>query len=299
MPAAASPPRSPHPVVPRWIGVVFPATIASAIVFGIAYVVNVTFVPFVVALTASAGLGLTSGFATRWSLKHRHLLVRLSAAIIGLTVGLLLLGLITLGDAGIGPLNYSNIAPDWAGLLQLASGIVTATLALLAGRSPVPWLQSAGHPRTLALSARIRARGSQVRDWWEGTGLFRSLTQLGQRFVDSEEAPPPAQRSPSRRPRVVREIRSEMPPRPFRPNRLQVMLSGWKEGLNRRGRAVMNWRSRLGVRVGEVAENRCPYCLDTIHRNDPRGTVVCSICHTPHHADCWAVTGMCQIPHKH
>jgi hypothetical protein len=23
----------------------------------------------------------------------------------------------------------------------------------------------------------------------------------------------------------------------------------------------------------------------------------CSICHTPHHADCWAMTGVCQIPH--
>jgi hypothetical protein len=25
--------------------------------------------------------------------------------------------------------------------------------------------------------------------------------------------------------------------------------------------------------------------------------VECKICHTLHHADCWAVTGACQIPH--
>ena len=48
--------------------------------------------------------------------------------------------------------------------------------------------------------------------------------------------------------------------------------------------------------VGET-EHRCPYCLEVVVRNDPRGVTVCPICHTRHHADCWAVTGMCQVPH--
>jgi hypothetical protein len=26
---------------------------------------------------------------------------------------------------------------------------------------------------------------------------------------------------------------------------------------------------------------------------------VCPICHTHHHADCWEVTGTCQVPHMH
>jgi hypothetical protein len=25
--------------------------------------------------------------------------------------------------------------------------------------------------------------------------------------------------------------------------------------------------------------------------------VECQICHTLHHADCWAITGTCQVPH--
>jgi hypothetical protein len=25
--------------------------------------------------------------------------------------------------------------------------------------------------------------------------------------------------------------------------------------------------------------------------------VECEICHTLHHADCWAITGACQVPH--
>jgi len=50
--------------------------------------------------------------------------------------------------------------------------------------------------------------------------------------------------------------------------------------------------------VGET-EHRCPYCLELVQKKDPRGIVECSICHTLHHADCWAVTGMCQVPHHY
>ncbi|MBI4786154.1 MAG: hypothetical protein HY782_03790 [Chloroflexi bacterium] len=52
-----------------------------------------------------------------------------------------------------------------------------------------------------------------------------------------------------------------------------------------------------GPRIMRVVEDRCPYCLDIVKRNDPRGVQVCEVCHTPHHADCWAITGKCQVPH--
>ncbi len=52
-----------------------------------------------------------------------------------------------------------------------------------------------------------------------------------------------------------------------------------------------------GFRVIEVVEDRCPYCLDVIKKDDPRGVTVCEVCGTPHHADCWAITGKCQVPH--
>jgi hypothetical protein len=44
-------------------------------------------------------------------------------------------------------------------------------------------------------------------------------------------------------------------------------------------------------------EHRCPYCLELITKDDQRGVVECEICHTLHHADCWAITGACQVPH--
>lgn len=51
------------------------------------------------------------------------------------------------------------------------------------------------------------------------------------------------------------------------------------------------------LRVLDVVDDRCPYCLDVIKKNDPRGVTVCEVCGTPHHADCWAITGKCQVPH--
>ena len=53
-----------------------------------------------------------------------------------------------------------------------------------------------------------------------------------------------------------------------------------------------------GVKVTGAAEERCPYCLDVVEKKDARGVVVCEICDSPHHADCWeAGGGMCQVPH--
>jgi ribosomal protein L37AE/L43A len=51
------------------------------------------------------------------------------------------------------------------------------------------------------------------------------------------------------------------------------------------------------VQLALVEEHRCPYCFDTVTRKDSRGVKECPVCHTLHHADCWDVTGSCQVPH--
>ena len=56
-------------------------------------------------------------------------------------------------------------------------------------------------------------------------------------------------------------------------------------------------RKSSEVRVIAKAEDRCPYCLDVIEKDDLRGVVVCEICGASHHADCWEAGGKCQVPH--
>jgi hypothetical protein len=55
--------------------------------------------------------------------------------------------------------------------------------------------------------------------------------------------------------------------------------------------------SANGVSLGGDIVDVCPYCLEEVTPDDPRGVVVCEICGTPHHADCWAITGKCEVPH--
>jgi hypothetical protein len=56
-------------------------------------------------------------------------------------------------------------------------------------------------------------------------------------------------------------------------------------------------RRKPKIQFALVEEHRCPYCLDAVSRNDPRGVKECEVCHTLHHADCWSITGVCQVPH--
>ena len=58
-----------------------------------------------------------------------------------------------------------------------------------------------------------------------------------------------------------------------------------------------NKHSRPKLQLSVQEEHRCPYCLELITKDDQRGVVECEICHTLHHADCWAITGACQVPH--
>lgn len=51
------------------------------------------------------------------------------------------------------------------------------------------------------------------------------------------------------------------------------------------------------VNLTSVIEHRCPYCLEEVVVNDPRGVRICPDCGTRHHRDCWNVTGSCQVPH--
>jgi hypothetical protein len=45
-------------------------------------------------------------------------------------------------------------------------------------------------------------------------------------------------------------------------------------------------------------EHRCPYCLQEVKVNDPRGVKICKVCGAWHHKDCWNITGHCQVPHS-
>lgn len=58
-------------------------------------------------------------------------------------------------------------------------------------------------------------------------------------------------------------------------------------------------RGFQSVRLTGKEEMRCPYCLQEITGRDKKSMVVCPICHSAHHKECWDITGSCQVPHNH
>ena len=269
--------------LPRWPGVVFPAVMVAALAFAVVYLANRSILPPALAYAIAAGLGLVSGFAARWTLRHRASLVRGLAAVAALTIGLLLLGLITQGRAGVGSFASARSAPNWSGLAQLTLGAVASGLALRAWRPSARGMRQAPAATRLASIPAQRKRpthglpGRRVAGWWRRVGAraharwralnFRRPNQwLGQIARRMVHPVAPIGRSPIRSPRSARSTR--------RSRSLRIRLTGGNE-------------------------DHCPFCLAPIEPNDLRGVVACPICRARHHADCWAVTGMCQVPHPH
>ncbi len=265
-------------VLPRWIGVVFPFVFIAASSFAAAHMINHTIQSWALSLGTTAGTGLVSGFAARWSLPRRADFRRLLAALVALTVGLLLLGLLTLGKAGIGPLKPPFAEPDWIGLGHFALGTVAAWLALRAWRNP-PTKESmaprVGAPRNVG--ARISAR-------WGESAARHGIVRVGSWLARPREWMRQARRST-----IVSE-----PTAPSSARLVEPKNVWWNVAERLRIR-----RNSLHIRLRGAEEKRCPYCLELVQRNDPRGVVVCNVCRTAHHGDCWAVAGVCQVPHQH
>src|SRR5437879_597219 len=108
--------RARRPALPRWPSLTFLSTMLAAVVFALAYTVNQTISPPVLSVAETVGLGLVAGFAARYMLRGRAGLLRLLAALASVLVGQLLLGLLTRGAVGVGPLKTPLSAPDWRGL---------------------------------------------------------------------------------------------------------------------------------------------------------------------------------------
>jgi hypothetical protein len=217
---------------------------------------------------ADVGLGLIAGLGVRTVLRNQNWFVRGVAAAAIVVVGLGVLGYFTDWQVGIGPLEFGRPTADWLDVTQLVIGIDTAWIAVRAwhatsvrtvAASPRP--VSRAVPRTSAAGA---SRIQPSRGWsiWPKARVRANSVGSG--------------RSVSRRP-VLSFQKAAAPVARSRRNGL--------------------FRRRPQVQLAVVEDHRCPYCLEPVMRSDPRGTKECEVCHTLHHADCWAITGVCQVPH--
>ena len=214
-------------------------------------------IPILAFLLTDGIMGLIAGFSVRWILSKKYLVLRIVVIVACIIGGLVLLGWFTGWSFGIDQFNAGHKWVDWWDLGQVVLATGFAMLALFAWQHPAH-AESPASPRTKNKKKVLHTR------------------RKSQRPPDQSPRPQPAP-SVSSEPRHTPPQENSRPPikpkrNPAAHSKPKLVLSGQEE-------------------------HRCPYCLELIEPNDPRGVVECEICHTLHHADCWAITGACQVPH--
>lgn len=311
--------------VPGRIGLVVLTTVVVVGVVPLIFFFNQVIIPAVLKFIAVAGIGIVSGFAARRLLRTNTRLLIMLTAFIAVYVGLWLLNILTAGYIGIQPFHFRSSGPDWLELVQLALGTMVAWLALQAWRNPVRIGRITAAPagkrkRPPSTSQSGKKKANQA------TKRKRKLTRSATSRTKKRSLPEVQLPSLAQRPYWAQsnywvdkwvnmragvqaswmKLYAIMRQPVYRANQLLSRprlktISSQKSIQLRTRKPKVNTpkRTRTCVRFSGAVEHRCPFCLEPVELNDPRGVKACPICHTHHHTDCWEVTGACQIPHLH
>jgi hypothetical protein len=211
--------------------------------------------------------GLVAGFATRIIFRKRHIFWRILIPLIPVGLGLFLLDKIS-------PENYKLIFIDrtpWSepvgiDLLQIGLGYVMGLLALFIG-----------------MRRKSKQRIVEPRPKHQTKAKTKLAVISGQKLIQFNT------KNFNRKKKISRKKAKK----PI----LSFSLPSVKT--TRVGAGKFHRSYRKDVKLLGKTENRCPYCLELVNKDDQRGVVICAECKTWHHKDCWDVTGSCQVAHRH
>ena len=212
-------------------------------------------------------VAVISGFGARLLLSKRNWFIRSITASVTPLVGLAILGYFSDWKIGIDVIALRGGYISWEDLSHLVLGITVSWAALWAWYRPAARDEEFStndepvHPVVIPEPRRTRLSRS-----WSLQPRLRIGTGASSHSGNGSR--------PSVRLRLQLMTRQ-----PVRPNLRSSLMH------------------RPHVQLAVVEEHRCPYCLETVSRTDPGGVKECEVCHSLHHADCWAITGMCQVPH--
>jgi len=221
---------------------------------------------------ADCTVALAAGFGARFILSKRNRFIRSAAAITMVLTGLGILGYFSKWEIGVDVPQLMRGYVSWMDLSHLGLGILAALSAVWAWGRSRPAHQVVEVPvRTPVIPASSNA-----------TRSVRPRIRLPQNWsLNLREMPGLRSRSSS-----GNGSRSSVRVQP-------KLISGQSVKVKRRKAK----HRQAHVQLALVEEHRCPYCLEPVLRTDPGGVKECEICHSLHHADCWSITGTCQVPH--
>lgn len=230
-------------------------------------------------------VGLTAGYSARRLLVTRTFYLRFFVSLFATIVALSLVNVASRGFVGLNLLQLYPSNPVWDGGLALVTAGALAWLALRA------WT---GATRTVmveppAMSAPTVGPAPQPT---VNTGV-RQTRRAGRVSANSLAAS-----FNSWREHTATRLASLMPTSgrgATATRHRKATKKHAKRKLTRAHRALRSPEVQLMAEVQHV----CPYCLEEVVKNDRRGVKICKVCKTWHHADCWAITGVCQVPHQY
>ena len=303
----------------RIVLVVLTAIVVAAVI-PLLFLFNQAIMPIAHKIIAVVCVGIASGFAARQLLSANTRLLSMLVAFIAVYADLWLLSPLTAGYIGIQPFQ-TWAGPDWYGLLQLALGTIIAWLVLQAWRRPGKAGRITTAPASNQISrgtspkrrkttqASISKRKSRPTRAARKQAAYQPERQLPQLFQSRYwlEIWRNAQVWTRRNIQSVQFKLSNMMEQPakritrffVRPPERTESRQKSIQVRTRKPQVRTQKKPRTSVRITGAVEHRCPFCLEPVDKKDKRGVKVCPICHTHHHADCWEVTGTCQVPHMH
>jgi len=247
--------------------------------------VNITLLKYIVVLL----VGLLAGFSTRRFLTAHTRVLQFLAALISTALSLASLYILSAGFIGINLFNRSNNRPDWQGLIQFGLAALGSLLVINAFRtSPAP---QQVHTAPAAAAPQPRA---EVKRWLPKFSFptRKKSEPKVTKIAPAKKERVSAKKSTTKKASTTLAIQKTA----TKPKKLAVVAAPKAKTKKPARKAKKNAKPEIKF-VGKE-EHTCPYCLDPVENHDPRGVKICPICKTRHHADCWGITGACQIPHS-
>ncbi|MBX3045888.1 MAG: hypothetical protein KF698_02705 [Anaerolineales bacterium] len=231
------------------------------------FVLLTNFSPFLLKFVVIIGIGLAASFMSRRVLAARSPALRAATAAFASVIALAVLSPLTLGFVGLNLLRSYAIATPVDAAIQL----LVAGLAVAAGQAA--WAPSR---RTVMVEPRDVADVTEVSVPAPPAARVRTT---------APRSSSPAASAPSLLARARAGISRFFTPTPAT-RKLRSARPARKQAA--RG---------SGITLSAQERHVCPYCLEPVTKRDRRGVKICKVCKTWHHADCWEITGVCQVPH--
>ena len=268
---------------------------------------------------ADASLGLIAGFGSRILLSKRDWFVRFLVAMSVAVLGMIMIGSLTNWVLGIGPIKLEKKFAEQVQEINFNQNVLEQISLLQIGARPLLDVSKMDWADPIHLGLTILMMLLSLHAWRYPTS---TIVAQPVEVVEVAPLPAPSLRTTTRsrrgrrttsasngRARVQRTANAltHMSPSPL-PQPGTRSNNGSRSTVLREAKKVKDLavrpkpkrkrsRRKPHIQFALVEEHRCPYCLDTVSRTDPRGVEECAVCHTLHHADCWAITGVCQVPH--